>query len=157
MSWLERLLEALLPKKKVVVTTAVLLLPLFKTERDGHEYTELMHQNRDLYDISQDILTYSQTNFNVTPTITMIYRYQAEQDSLYKDNKSYKESKFKSPHQFWQALDYRNTVYTQQQLIQLLEYVNTKYNPTNYYSWTMKCHEVSSNGMHLHLQYVRKK
>ncbi len=156
MNWFIRLLSLFNPKQVSKVPQEVPKVPQYKTPRCKEEYDELDNQNIDLYNLSQDIVVYSQTMFNVTPVITMIYRYQKEQEALYVGNKAYQEAPFKSPHQFWHAIDLRHSVYSQAQIIQLLEYVNTKYNPSNYYSWTLKCHEVSNNGMHLHLQFVKK-
>lgn len=126
-----------------------------KVRLDG-EWTRLNGDNKALCDIIIDAAKYCHAHFGKPTTITMIYRTQLEQDGFYKNDPKYKKEKFFSPHQLWSAVDLRSHIYTQAEIDQLVEYLNGMYNKSNLYAWTTKCHEVSDNGMHFHVQYRLK-
>jgi hypothetical protein len=118
------------------------------------EYTQLKSKNKDLLDLIEDLNKFSQKEFKKVLTITMIYRTQEEQDYLYRNSEKYKKRKFKSPHQFFHAVDVRSKTFTNDQIKQMVDYINKKYDSKNYYKWTAKCHSVG-HGMHFHIQFTK--
>lgn len=126
----------------------------FKTDRVCNEFEELQDKNYYLEDLINDVAQYCKKEFDKNITITMIYRTDEEQDNIYKDNERYQFKKFKSPHQFWQAVDLRSRDFTEEEITQLVDYINKKYNVQNYYKWTAKNHEVNGHGEHFHIQYL---
>lgn len=124
----------------------------FKTDRCKKEYASLMSKNRPLRDLIDDVSRYSVDNFDKPVLITMISRTQEEQDYLYRNSEKYKKKKFKSPHQFWHAVDLRSRTFSDKEITQLVDYINETYNDKNYYKFTAMCHSVG-NGMHFHIQY----
>lgn len=124
------------------------------SKRLSKEYEDLASLNPSLRAVIEDLNEYVNLTFKKTLTITMIGRTQVEQDYIYKDNPKYKKRKFKSPHQFWQAVDLRSRTFTKVELIQLTDYLNSKWDSSNYYKWTAKVHTVG-HGMHFHIQFAK--
>lgn len=126
------------------------------------ELYELRAWNSSLYTIAEDLSDYSFVNFGITPVVTHVFRTQAKQDEIYANDPKYLKKKFKSPHQFRHAIDFRSKTYTKEQIQVLEEYINSKYQSTNYYKFTLRDHEVIgpvtniSQGEHFHLQFARK-
>lgn len=119
------------------------------------EFSELETKNKEFRDLLKDLNAYTNSEFGKNIIITMIYRTKAEQDYLYRNNAKYKKRNFKSPHQFHHGGDLRSRTFTQSEITQTVEWLNKRYNSTNYYKWTAKCHDVGS-GMHFHIQYVKQ-
>lgn len=134
------------------------VVPLFKNQSDRleNEYRFLKDKNPELYELMTDLTVWSTRELGMPVTITMIDRTQAEQDEIYKNDAKYMAKKFKSPHQLWSAVDIRSITYTLDQIKQTEEYLNNKYNPINTYAWTAKNHKVGNNGLHFHIQYIKK-
>jgi hypothetical protein len=120
------------------------------------EFDSLKVNNEHLHFILLDCGDFCQKNFKKNVVVTMIYRTDAEQDELYKNVAKYKEKKFKSPHQFFHAFDLRSSTFNSVEIDKLVNYLNTEYNSKNFYKFTAICHEVSANGLHLHIQFVKK-
>lgn len=131
--------------------------PFFKNDsgRLRDELQALKAKNHDLYLIMYDITTYCATEFKKDVVITMIYRTEAEQDSIYKDDPKYIAKKFKSPHQLNHAFDLRSSTFDTKQIEKLVLWLNTTYNVHNYYNWTAKCHDIGL-GDHFHVQFCKK-
>lgn len=120
------------------------------------ELRQLPEKNHELHGMLMDLCAYVHANFKKDVIITMIYRTQKEQDYLYRDSAKYKQRKFKSPHQFWHALDLRSWIYTKKERQEMVNFLNERGKAqNNYYAWTAKVHEVSSNGLHFHVQFVK--
>lgn len=131
----------------------------FKTEskvRLSKEWPQLKKENQELYDLIEEANEYTNKEFKKNLIITMIYRTDAEQDYLYRDSEKYAKKKFKSPHQFWHAVDLRSRTFTESEIKKLVAWFNKKANKNNYYRWTAKCHTVGKNGRHFHAQFVKK-
>lgn len=130
---------------------------LFKdnSTRLTNEFTTLLDKNKELHDIITDLCEYCYTFFKKDIVLTMIYRTDEEQDSIYKDDPKYKIKKFKSPHQFWQAFDLRSSTFTPEEIKFIEDYLNNKYNSVNFYKWTARNHTVGL-GFHFHIQYTKK-
>lgn len=122
---------------------------LYKTDRLQDEFFELDEHNDPLEELVWDVAEYCAREFDKTITITMIYRTQEEQEDIYGE----KYTK-KSPHQFWQAVDLRSRDFTDDEIKQLVDYLNNKYDKKNYYDWTAKSHEVNNRGEHFHIQLL---
>lgn len=114
------------------------------------ELVSLREKNRPLFDLIIDLYKWVDREFNKDTVMTMIYRTQEEQEGIYGLN-----TKKKSPHQFWHAIDIRSRIYTKEEQDRMVEYMNNKYNKNNYYKWTAKVHEVGEHGMHFHIQYYK--
>jgi len=72
------------------------------------EIYDLKHHNKPLLKLLFDCRNFCNAEFNKDITITMIYRTDSEQDSIYdgKTNKKgilYNDKPWKSPHQFYHA------------------------------------------------------
>jgi hypothetical protein len=130
---------------------------LFKndSERLKEEFNELAIKNVYLSRLIVDAQNYCYTNFQKNIVITMIYRTQEEQDSIYKDDARYKVKKFKSPHQFFHASDLRSSTFTPEEIKKLVDYLNLTYDENNYYKFTAMCHDVGL-GEHFHIQFAKK-
>jgi hypothetical protein len=138
-----------------------MLLMKDNSARLKNEFDQLRTENNELWEmVLNNIVPYCKTHFNKDVTVTMILRTQAEQDSIYKGSvnskgRKYDEKPWKSPHQFWHAVDLRSRDFSKDQITQLNDYINGLYNPINYYSFTIFDHNVGL-GEHWHLQFVRK-
>lgn len=132
-----------------------MLLAKNDSERIKKEIGDLRSKNKPLLKLILDLYHYIEDTFDKDTIITMIYRTQEEQDNIYKDNEKYKQRKFKSPHQFYHGIDLRSRIYTQDEIDHIVDYLNDKYNDSNYYKFTAMCHNVG-HGDHFHIQYYKK-
>lgn len=128
------------------------------SERLRLEFDDLRGKNKPLQELLWDLAAYTTDTFNKTITITMIGRTQKEQDNIYagkeRNGVPYKDRPWKSPHQFAHAVDLRSRDFTDDEIRQIEDYLNAKYNQDNYYSFTAKDHNVGL-GDHFHLQYYK--
>jgi len=127
-----------------------------ESERLKKEFTQLASKNTVLYDMLIDINEFANREFGKGVLITMIYRKQSEQDYLYRNSAKYAKRKFKSPHQFWHAVDLRSRTFTAEEIARMVEYINYEYDDVNYYKFSADYHEVGKNGLHFHLQFAAK-
>lgn len=122
------------------------------SERLRKEFKQLLDKNNPLRELLLDLSEYVNDRYGKKLVITMIYRTDEEQDSIYQDDSRYQERKFKSPHQFWHGADLRSKIFTDEEIQDIEIYLNRKYNSDNYYDWTAKNHNVGL-GDHFHIQY----
>lgn len=136
---------------------APLIAPIYKNDsgRLKSEYNQLIEKNSGLYDLINDLCIYVKKKYNKEVVITMIGRTDQEQDDIYKEDPKYKIKKFKSPHQFCHAVDIRSHTFSADEIKNIEDYLNNKYNPNNYYKWTAKNHTVGL-GEHFHIQFLKK-
>lgn len=124
------------------------------------ELLQLKIENKDLLKLILNLYHWVDINLKKDVIITMIYRTKEQQDIIYKNTKrgdrEYNKNPWKSPHQFWTAIDIRSKIYTKEEQKKIVNYLNNKYNNTNYYKWTSKVHEINNFGMHFHIQYIKK-
>lgn len=125
------------------------------SQRLKDELKQLKSKNAYMVKLLEDLNSYTQRQFKKGLVITMIFRTQEEQDYLYKNSAKYQKRKFKSPHQFWHAVDVRSRTFTQPEIKKMVDYLNKKHNGGNYYKWTAKCHTIG-HGMHFHIQFIKK-
>ena len=130
-----------------------------ESERLAQELQELQHKNVELYELLvNDLAPWVSTMFGKDLVITMIYRTDAEQDSIYggktkSDGREYDEKPWKSPHQFYHSVDLRSSTFSPSEIKSIESYLAMKYNASNYYRFTAKNHNVGL-GNHFHLQFV---
>lgn len=127
-----------------------------KSTRLENEYNKLKTKNPTLYKIVQELNEYANEMYDKNLLVTMIYRKQSEQDYLYRNSSRYKQRKFKSPHQFWHAIDLRSRTFTDIEIADMVGYVNSKYDDKNHYRFTADFHQVGNNGFHFHINYAKK-
>ncbi len=120
------------------------------------ELSTLKGKNLPLYDLIFDLAEHIRNTVKKDLILTMIDRTPAEQDELYKNDKRYQAKKFKSPHQFWHAVDIRSKIFTKEEIASIVKHLNDKCNATNAYAWTAKCHAVGAGAEHFHIQYAKK-
>ena len=134
------------------------VIPLFKNQSDRleNEYRFLKEKNPGLYELMTDLTVWSTRELGMPVTITMIDRTQAEQDEIYKNDAKYMAKKFKSPHQIAHAIDIRSLTYTPEQIKKTEDYLNEKYNSSNFYKWTARNHKVPGQAYHFHIQFAKK-
>lgn len=127
------------------------------SQRLQDEVKLLLTKNKPLSDLIFDLAEHIADTYNKELVITMIDRTQEEQDAIYKDDAKYKVKKFKSPHQFWQAVDIRSSIFKKDEITAIEKHLNEKYNPSNECAWTARNHVVGKGAYHFHIQYVEKK
>lgn len=131
------------------------------SQRLMDELEALELTNEPLYNLVQDLCQYVEDKYQKDVIITMILRTQEEQDAIYKgktssDGRKYDETPWKSPHQFGNSIDIRSHVFTKKEIYDIENYLNSKYDNTNYHKWTAKNHNVGL-GDHFHIQYLKVK
>lgn len=151
-TWFVKIVECFLGGKWKKGTKEMAIKFKNESERLEKEWVELDERNVPLKGLIKHVGEYTQNKFNKEIVITMIYRTDDEQESIYQDNERYKAKPFKSPHQFYQAVDLRSRTFTEEEIEDLVEIINSTYNMPNYYNWTAKCHNVGK-GDHFHIQF----
>ena len=143
-----------LQKNDEIVTEKELKSIEFKDNsiRLKNEFNDLKVKNPTLYDILIDLNEFANKQYSKNVIITMIFRSDAEQDFIYKDDARYLAKPFKSPHQFWHGVDIRSWTFSADEITEIEEYLNSKWNKGNYYKWVAKCHNVG-HGDHFHIQF----
>lgn len=122
------------------------------SDRIKAELVHIKRVNKDLFDLLVDLSRWVAEEFERDTIITMLYRTQEEQERIYG-----KGTKRKSPHQFYHAADIRSRIFSDEEIKRIEDYLNNKYDSTNYYRWTAKNHKVAGGTYHFHIQYIRKK
>lgn len=125
------------------------------SDRIKQEFGKLRRENRPLAMLLIDLYHYVDKKFQKDVVMTMIYRTQDEQDAIYRNNPRYEKRPFKSPHQFWHAVDIRSRTFSDDEIEDIENYLNSKYNDSNYYKWTARCHKVGDGAYHFHIQYYK--
>lgn len=129
-------------------------------ERLESELGQLQSKNPELHTMLMDLVQFVHDEFQKDVVLTMILRTQAEQDEIYggtvnSAGRSYDEKPWRSPHQFWHAMDLRSWIYTEEELQKMVDWINRwGKEHGNYYKWTAKVHDVGK-GMHFHVQFVK--
>jgi len=120
------------------------------------ELASLEKLNSPLFHLLQDASDFTSKTYKKDFIITMISRTQDEQNNLYKNDPKFKIKPFTSPHQLNHAADIRSLIFTPEEIKGIEDYLNGKYNKTNYYNWTAKNHVVIGGALHFHLQYMSR-
>lgn len=119
------------------------------------ELKTLVTKNKSLYNLLFNTADWVKENFKKDLVVTGIFRTDAEQAEIYKNDAKFKKKSFRSPHQLWDAFDLRDSTFTKDEIKKIIDYLNTTYNPTNIYKWTAMDHSVGL-GFHFHVQHRSK-
>ena len=92
------------------------------SNRLKEEFVELGQRNSDLFNLICYLNTFCQFHYNKHIIITMVYRTQEEQDNIYQTDPKYLAKKFKSPHQFYHAVDLRSSIFTKEEIDKITKY-----------------------------------
>lgn len=128
-----------------------------KYQRIVTEWNTLTKKNAALAQVVWDLQVFVNDHFTKDVVITHLYRTQAQQERFYG-----KGTKKKSPHQFWGAVDIRDSIYDKEEIKQMTDFLKfyDKYN--NYrlirssQSRTVLRHNIGL-GMHFHIQFWNRK
>jgi len=132
-----------------------ILVKSVREKRLIDEIFQLAKENKPCYYLMKDISKFVEDKYGLDTIITHIYRKLSEQHKFYG-----KDTTRVSPHQLFHSFDIRSRIFNNDEIKEIVDYVNTKYNATNYYKTTCMAHEVikdgKSFGMHFHCQYLTK-
>jgi len=128
------------------------LLAKNDSNRIKYDLVHMKRLNRDMYELLIDLSQWVAENLEKDTIMTMLFRTQEEQEQIYGAGTTKK-----SPHQFYHAADIRSRIFSDDEIKSIEDYLNNKYNSTNYYKWTAKNHKVAGGAYHFHIQYIRKK
>lgn len=121
----------------------------FKTPRVEQEFKGVNIDPR-LRIIIWALAGYTSLSFNKGILLTEIYRTQAEQDEIYKDDAGYRNFKWDSVHQYWRGADVRLTTFTLNEAQSIADWLNNNFVYTGHHPTALN-HDVGS-GWHLHIQ-----
>ena len=82
--------------------------------------------------------------------VTSIFRTQEEQDEIYGHLAGYKESPWKSVHQYWRGVDVRLSNFSKEEIKDILMFLNKSFEYTGRYETAIK-HDIGY-GSHIHIQ-----
>ncbi|MCG6861568.1 MAG: hypothetical protein LJE70_09890 [Chromatiaceae bacterium] len=128
-----------------------------KYPRITNEWTSLKKKNPSLAQVVWDLQVFVKDSFKKDVIITHLFRTQKQQELFYG-----KGTKRKSPHQYWGAVDIRDSIYTSDEIAYLKEFLKAYDNYNNYrlmkasMSRTVLRHNIG-HGMHFHIQFYNKK
>lgn len=127
----------------------------FKTPTEQTEYDTLRQKSYAMVALAESLAEFIHETFRKSMIITEIYRSKADQERIYGAGTTKV-----SPHMFWQAIDIRDWIYTDDEKKQIIEFLKENYDPHNLMreiraakSKTVWLHAVGKHGMHFHLQY----
>ena len=95
---------------------------LFKTDEERKEWKKLEKINPKLLNLIIKVGKFTKKNFDKPLVITELLRTTAEQTRLYGAN--YKK---KSWHQFWSAVDFRSRIYTNGEILSIIEFIKKEF------------------------------
>lgn len=121
----------------------------FKTNRIRDEYAQLLVKNPRLFYLLSELTMYVQARHKKDVVLTSILRTPEEQADLYKNSQ---KKVVKSPHLTWEAVDLRSSIYTEEEVKDILAYINGRIkNPDGKQSFV---HAIPGNVDHFHV-YVQ--
>lgn len=121
----------------------------FKTNRVRDEYAQLLVKNPRLFYLLSELTMYVQAKYKKDVVLTSILRTPEEQADLYKNSQ---KKVVNSPHLTWEAVDLRSSIYTDEEIQDILVYVNGRVkNPDGKVSFV---HAIPGNASHFHI-YVQ--
>lgn len=122
----------------------------FKTPREEKECAQLPQKNPKLQMLLINIDAYAIANFSKEITITRIYCTKEEEDALYVEDMS-KRPKI-SPHEVWEAADLRSSVFTEDEINNLVNYCNEGWKYHDGSHPVALYHMIAGNTYHFHIQ-----
>jgi hypothetical protein len=117
------------------------------------EWSTLTKKNAALAQLIWDLQVFVEEFFNKDVVITHLYRTQEQQERFYG-----KGTKRKSPHQFWGAVDIRDSIYTKAEIGKMVDFLKfyDNYNKYRVIKASMSSTYLRHNiglGMHFHIQF----
>ena len=122
----------------------------FKTDRIRDEFGQLAFKNPKLFDLLTDLKTYVEEHMHRDIVLTCILRTKEENDELYKLVPV--EKRPNSPHLGWGAVDLRSSTFSDDEIHQLVAYLNVKYKNASGKPVAL-FHSIPGNVKHFHIQY----
>lgn len=122
----------------------------FKTDRIKEEWRELDRRNPKLTGVLNCLSNFVTLEFQKDVVITCIFRSEAENEALYAETPPDKRPPT-SPHMTWHAADLRSSIYTEQEINKMLQFLNS----FSYAGGQRKValyHIIAGNSFHLHVQ-----
>ena len=95
---------------------------LFKTNAEKKEWKLLEKKHPKLLNLIIKTAQFTKKNFDKPLVLTELHRTQAEQDKLY-GGKATK----KSWHQFWSAVDFRSRIFTNSEILSIIEFIKKEF------------------------------
>lgn len=124
----------------------------FKSEEEREEFEDARLNNK-LKNIIKMMSIYTNIRFDKNIIVTEVYRAQEEQDRVYKDNEKYRESPWKSTHQFWRAVDLRSWTFEENEIEEILDILNKiPYDINRPQKKTAIYHKTKYGAKHIHIQ-----
>ena len=120
--------------------------------RQPHLEEEFTKLNTKLKCITWYILCYVKETYGVDLECTQIFRTQAEQDEIYRDDPKYIKSPWMSVHQSWRGIDFSIKDLGAAKAKKMAAEVNEIFPYGKGSLKTVLAHEVGSHGFHLHVQ-----
>lgn len=121
---------------------------VFKEPRLQDEWAQLATKNPKLHDLVIDLTQYVADMLKKDVVLTSIYRTAEEQAALYAVSL---HKVLDSPHMHWNAVDLRSTVYTEDEIRGIINYINAWYKNANGKPVVIY-HVVPGNAYHFHIQ-----
>ncbi len=122
----------------------------FKTPRQEDEF---IRAKAKIKEIVLSAASYMMDKYKYEIVVTEVFRSQAEQDDIYKNDPNYKIKPWRSVHQDGRGVDLRTNDMTKAMIDDLRDYLNTiPYDPKRPEKKTCLVHEVDNHGNHFHIQ-----
>ena len=118
---------------------------LFKTNAERKEWKALEKINPRLLNLIIKTAQFTKKNFNKPLILTELHRTNAEQASLYGAN--YKK---KSWHQFWSAVDFRSRIFTNGEILSIIEFIKKEFKGEGK-NLKVLYHRISGSVYHFHV------
>lgn len=113
-----------------------------------------MIRNAALHGLVDQLSVWVSNNLQKDITLTHLYRTAEEQVALYAATEPAKRPTA-SPHQVWNAVDLRSSVYTPEEVAGIVAWVNKHYTNPNGRVCAL-AHAIAGGAYHLHIQYPLK-
>ena len=118
---------------------------LFKTNAEKKEWKLLEKKHPKLLNLIIKTAQFTKKNFDKPLVLTELHRTQAEQDKLY-GGKATK----KSWHQFWSAVDFRSRIFTNAEIVQIIDFIKTEFKGEGK-KLRVLYHRISGSVYHFHV------
>ena len=118
---------------------------LFKTKNEKKEWKKLEKKHPKMLNLIIKTAQFTKKNFDKPLVITELHRTQAEQNKLYGG-----KAKKKSWHQFWMAVDFRSRIFTNAEIMSIIEYIKTEFKSEGK-KLRVLYHRINGNVYHFHV------
>ena len=118
---------------------------LFKTNAERLEWKKLEKKHPKMLNLIIKTAQFTKKNFNKPLVITELHRTNVEQAALYGAN--YKK---KSWHQFWMAVDFRSRIFTNGEILSIIEFIKKEFKSEGK-KLRVLYHKIGGNVYHFHV------